>query len=205
MALSLHPTRQRPSHDTRPVVPAGRPQRERRFADHRSTHVRSGPQDSNFLGEDDAWNFVASGQEPPSMEKPEKAPGAPLSSQEVAELMKMGSWRLGRLAIPQIELLVSQVCVEPCWTLSLRVYTFLEPQKYVVPPLSPPDAPSLSRPPVRLRRLSATSCRTSGRSRWTRRLRLSCIWTQWTSETHIAWPTTFRTRKSRTQLGPACK
>ena len=49
------------------------------------------------------------------MEKPARAPDAPLSSQEVAELMRMGSWRLGRLAIPQIELLVSQVCIEPYW------------------------------------------------------------------------------------------
>ncbi len=49
------------------------------------------------------------------MEKPARAPDAPLSSQEVAELMRMGSWRLGRLAIPQIELLVSQVCIEPSW------------------------------------------------------------------------------------------
>ena len=32
-----------------------------------------------------------------------------MTAQEVAELMKMGSWRVGRLAIPQIELLVSQI------------------------------------------------------------------------------------------------
>ena len=119
MALSPHPTRQTTSHDVLLSAFAGRPQAERRRAGHtkrRSTQLRSGPPDPSLGGGGDAaWNFVASGQEPPSMEKPARAPDAPLSSQEVAELMRMGSWRLGRLAIPQIELLVSQVCIEPSW------------------------------------------------------------------------------------------
>lgn len=72
----------------------------------RKSRLRSCPEEPTG---DAAWDFVASGQEQPSREKPENAPNAPLSSQEVAELMKMGSWRVGRLAIPQIELLVSQV------------------------------------------------------------------------------------------------
>jgi len=36
-----------------------------------------------------------------------------MTPQEVAILMKMGSWRLSRLVIPQIELIVSQL--ESCW------------------------------------------------------------------------------------------
>ena len=60
------------------------------------------------------------------MEKPDKAPDAPLSSQEVAELMKMGSWRLGRLAIPQIELLVSQVRTEPSRSFRVAIHPGLQ-------------------------------------------------------------------------------
>jgi len=37
----------------------------------------------------------------------------PMTPQEVAMLLKMGSWRVARLAIPQIELIVSQL--ESCW------------------------------------------------------------------------------------------
>lgn len=33
----------------------------------------------------------------------------PLSAQDIAMLMKMGSWRVSRLVIPQIELIVSQI------------------------------------------------------------------------------------------------
>jgi len=55
------------------------------------------------------WNFVSSGQEPPNAAKPANAPDEPMTAQAVAELMRMGSWRLARLAIPQIELLVSQI------------------------------------------------------------------------------------------------
>lgn len=36
-----------------------------------------------------------------------------MSPQEVAMIMKMGSWRVKRLVIPQIELIVSQL--ESCW------------------------------------------------------------------------------------------
>lgn len=32
-----------------------------------------------------------------------------LSASQIAEIMKMGSWRLGRSVVPQIELLVSQI------------------------------------------------------------------------------------------------
>ena len=32
-----------------------------------------------------------------------------LSPSQIADIMKMGSWRLGRSVVPQIELLVSQI------------------------------------------------------------------------------------------------
>jgi hypothetical protein len=48
----------------------------------------------------------------------------PLTPQEIALMMKMGSWRVGRLVIPQIELLVSQI--ESAW-------------REILPDLSPCD------------------------------------------------------------------
>ena len=70
---------------------------------------RASSSSSSPSSESEEWNFVSSGQEPPNAEKPANAPDEPMTAQAVAELMRMGSWRLARLAIPQIELLVSQI------------------------------------------------------------------------------------------------